>query len=115
MKTLSALLAIILFFTFLSCSKSNDTTTPTTPTATINILDGMTYSPSTQTVAKGTIVYWKNTASVAHTATDAGVFDTGTLSPGSTSAGYTANTAGTFPYHCLIHGTTMAGTLIVNP
>ena len=76
----------------------------------------MTYSPSTQTVAKGTIVFWKNTASVAHTATsNTGVFDTGTLSPGSTSTGYTANTAGTYPYHCLIHGLTMAGTLIVNP
>ena len=79
-------------------------------------ISGMTYSPSSKTVAKGTVVTWKNNDGNSHTATsnDGTTFNTGDIAPGS-SVTYTANTAGTFAYHCLIHGVTMNGTLIVTP
>jgi len=42
-----------------------------------------------------------------HTATDAGVFDTGNISPTSAHSDngdqVTFNTAGTFNYHCSLH------------
>ncbi len=48
-----------------------------------------------------------------HTATaDDGSFDTGTITPGASSAGVTFNTVGTFAYHCKIHAA-MHGTIAV--
>jgi plastocyanin len=120
--TLAILIFISLIFG-LSCSKSNSSYGNTTPppgggsTGNTISINGMTFSPASKTVAKGTGVKWvNNDAYSAHTVTsDDGVtFDSGNIASGA-SYSYTAITAGTFNYHCTIHGTTMAGTLIVSP
>ena len=106
----------------ISCSKSNssygNTTPPTGGGGTGNTISiyGMTYSPASKTVAKGTVVKWVNNDAYAHTVTsdDGSTFNSGNIAGGN-SWSYTANTAGTFNYHCTIHGTAMAGTLIVSP
>ncbi len=45
---------------------------------------------------------FSNTSGVVHTATHAGVFDTGRIKPG-TSVSVRFTQKGTFPYHCKIH------------
>jgi plastocyanin len=60
------------------------------------------FHPHTLEVAKGTKVVFSNSAGVAHTATDAGAFDTGHIKPGhSVAVRFTQK--GTFSYHCEIH------------
>ena len=105
----------------MSCSKSdnsygNNNPPPTGGTGNIISIYGMTFSPSSKTVTKGTIVKWVNDDSYAHTATsnDGATFDSGNIGAGS-SYSYKAITAGTFNYHCTIHGTAMSGTLVVTP
>jgi plastocyanin len=86
-------------------------TSPTTPSggggggASVTVtIAGLSYSPSSVSVAVGGTIAWKNNDSVAHTATsDNGSFDTGSIAPGATSAAITMSTAGTFTYHCQIH------------
>jgi plastocyanin len=77
-------------------------------------MTNMTFSPSTKTVTKGTVVTWTNNDSFAHTVTsnDGTSFDSGVINGGGTYS-YTANTVGTFNYHCIIHGLAMSGILIV--
>lgn len=121
MKSKNLFVITALLFLFLltgaSCSKSSDSSTaPVNPdTADISIV-GMSYSPSSKTVTKGSVVKWTNTDGTAHTVTsnDGTSFDSGTINASGTYS-YTANTVGTFAYHCTIHGVAMAGTLIVNP
>ncbi|MFT3910334.1 MAG: cupredoxin domain-containing protein [Ferruginibacter sp.] len=120
MKTKHFFVASILLSAFLliignSCKKSDDSNNNTPTTKNISIV-GMTYSPASLTVAKGTIVKWTNNDTNPHTATsnDGTTFDSGNMNTGDTYS-YTANTAGTFPYYCTIHGVMMSGTLIVNP
>jgi plastocyanin len=60
------------------------------------------YHPGTLRVPKGTRVVFSNASGVAHTATDAGVFDTGHIKPGH-SVGVRFARKGTFAYHCKIH------------
>jgi plastocyanin len=48
-----------------------------------------------------------------HTATGSG-FDTGIISPGTTSAPITFSTAGTVPYRCTIHPTMVATLNVTN-
>lgn len=66
------------------------------------------------TVARGDVVVFKNTDSVAHTATALnGSFDTGSIAPGQQATIATANLApGTYQYHCSFHST-MLGTITV--
>lgn len=110
---------LLISFAVAGCGKSsssnNNNNNNNNSGATITIY-GMSFSPASKTVAKGTVVTWSNNDSYAHTATsdDGSTFDTGNIAGGA-SATYTANTAGTFTYHCLIHGTAMSGTLIVTP
>lgn len=60
------------------------------------------FRPPTLDVAKGTKVVFSNSSGTAHTATDAGAFDTGHIKPGhSVAVRFTAK--GTFSYHCKIH------------
>jgi len=60
------------------------------------------YHPPTLTISKGTTVVFSNSAPIAHTATDTGVFDSGHIKPGhSFSVRFTQK--GTFAYHCKIH------------
>jgi plastocyanin len=70
---------------------------------TVTIANGV-YSPNPVTVRVGQTVNWLNRDGIAHTATDSGVFDTGSIPPGSAhDVGVTFNTAGTFNYHCTLH------------
>jgi plastocyanin len=60
------------------------------------------FHPHTLNVAKGTRVVFSNSSGTAHTATDAGAFDTGHIKPGHSVAVRFAR-KGTFSYHCTIH------------
>lgn len=60
------------------------------------------YHPPTLVISKGASVVFSNSAPIAHTATDRGVFDSGHIKPGhSFSVRFTHK--GTFAYHCEIH------------
>jgi plastocyanin len=79
-------------------------------TRTVEIT-GFEYHPPALAVPKGTTVAFSNSARVAHTATDRGVFDSGRIRPGrSFSVRFTRR--GTFAYHCKIHRF-MRGTVVV--
>lgn len=114
--TVTVLFAVAVVLT--QCSKSNNGNNNAGSSGTGNTItiNGMTFSPATKTVAKGSVVKWQNNDGNAHTATsnDGVTFDTGTISAGGTAT-YTATTAGTFIYHCTIHGLAMSGTLVVTP
>jgi plastocyanin len=94
---------------------------PTTPTGgggggaadvTITIvgIDGnMSFNPAPASVKVGQTVSWRNSDAIAHdVAQDAGAWDTGTVSPGSTSAPIKMSAAGTFNYHCSFHPSMVA-------
>ncbi|MHB8572182.1 MAG: cupredoxin domain-containing protein [Candidatus Dormibacteria bacterium] len=62
------------------------------------------YTPNPITIQAGDSIVWRNSDSVAHTATqDSSGFDTGTIAAGQSSAPIQFNTAGTFLYHCTFH------------
>lgn len=110
------LIAFVFFAIMLSisCKKdSSSTPPPAANTVDISIL-AMSYSPSTVTVTKGTIVRWTNNGGTTHTVTadNTTSFASPTLAAGAVF-NLTTNAIGTFPYHCLIHGISMAGTLNV--
>jgi plastocyanin len=86
-----------------------------TVTITINGIAGaMSFTPADATIHVGDTVMWMNADTIAHTATQNGTgFDTGLISPGTTSKGITITTAGTLGYHCSVHPS-MTGTLTVN-
>jgi plastocyanin len=70
---------------------------------TVTIKNGV-YSPNPVMVTVGQSVNWLNSDTIAHTATDPGVFDTGSIAPTSAAdAPVHFNTVGTFNYHCTIH------------
>jgi len=97
------------------------TPTPTNPECvnppnllTVTIANGV-YSPNSVTVKVGQTVNWVNRDTVGHTATDSGVFDTGSIPAGSAHDVPVAfNTAGTFSYHCTLHSGESA-TVVVQP
>jgi plastocyanin len=60
------------------------------------------YHPHTLEIAKGTRVVFSNSARIAHTATDRGVFNSGHIKPGHSFA-VRFEQKGTFRYHCNIH------------
>jgi plastocyanin len=73
------------------------------------------YAPNPDTLTAGQTVAWRNTDSMAHTATqDAAAFGTPLIDPGATSPPVAISTTGTFTYHCEIHPS-MVGTLVVIP
>lgn len=60
------------------------------------------FHPPALSIKAGTTVVFSNSAHIAHTATHAGLFDTGHIKPGrSVSVRFTQK--GAFPYHCKIH------------
>ena len=76
-------------------------------------IQGMTFSPSTITVAAGTAVTWTNKDAVTHNVTsNPALFSSGGMVQGATYT-YTFATAGTYNYKCTIHPS-MTGTVIVN-
>lgn len=60
------------------------------------------FHPGKLEVPKGARVVFSNSSGIDHTATDRGVFDTGHIKPGKTSA-VRFEQKGTFAYHCKIH------------
>jgi plastocyanin len=128
--TLVALIGFMLLGS--GCGQSSSPTSTTSPTAgctptptnpecvnppnllTVTIANGV-FSPNPVTVKVGQTVNWLNRDTIAHTATDAGVFDTGSIDPGSAhDVGVTFNTAGTFNYQCTLHSGENA-TVVVQP
>jgi plastocyanin len=77
---------------------------------TVSIVN-FAFRPGTLTVASGTSVTFSNTSSAPHTATRAGSFDTGRISPGK-SKSVKFSRKGTFAYHCMIHPS-MHGKIVV--
>lgn len=109
---------ILLSLLAIGCGSSTNssTTSPISPTnpegtnppnlLTVTIRNGL-YSPNPLTVKVGQSVNWLNSDTVAHSATDPGVFDTGSIAPTSAHSdngdGAAFNTVGTFSYHCTLH------------
>jgi plastocyanin len=77
---------------------------------TVSIVD-FAFRPSKLTVAAGTKVSFANTGNAPHTATRAGSFDTGTISPGRSKT-IKFSRKGSFAYHCSIHPS-MHGKIVV--
>ena len=112
--------AILLALFTIGCgtSSSPSPTAPCTPTPTnpecVNppnlltvTIKGGVYSPNPVSVKVGQTVNWLNSDSIAHTATDPGVFDIGSIAPTSAHSdngdGVTFTTVGTYNYHCTFH------------
>ena len=72
--------------------------------ATSVAISSYAFQPTTITVAKGAKITFTNRDQTAHTATStqSGVFDTGTLKPG-TSRTVTFTKPGTYTYYCQFH------------
>jgi plastocyanin len=117
---------ILLAFFAIGCGGSSTSDscspTPTNPACvnppnllTVTIRNGV-FSPSPVMVRVGQSVNWKNEDTIAHTATDPGVFDTGSIFPTSAASvngdGALFNTVGTYNYHCTIH-TNETATIVV--
>lgn len=66
------------------------------------VISDFAFHPSTLTVTVGTKVTFVNDDSTVHTATDAGVFNSGNLGKGQTYT-ITFDKAGTYHYICSIH------------
>jgi plastocyanin len=107
-----------------STSASTSPTSPTNPEGTnppnlltVTIKSGV-YSPNPVMVKVGQSVNWLNSDTFAHTATDSGVFDTGSIAPTSAHSdngdGATFNTVGTYNYHCALHASEN-GSIVVTP
>ena len=70
---------------------------------TITITKGV-YSPNPLAAKVGQSVNWLNSDTIAHTATDSGVFDTGSIAPTSAAdVPVPFTTAGTYNFHCTLH------------
>jgi plastocyanin len=122
-STLGAVVLLALFA--VGCGSSTSSTSPTSPTnpegtnppnlLTVTIRNGV-YSPNPVTVKAGQTVNWLNSDTIAHSATDPGVFDTGSIAPTSAHSdngdGVTFNTVGTYAYHCTLHANETA-TIVV--
>jgi plastocyanin len=91
-------------------SSTSGPTSPTNPEGTnppnlltITITKGV-YSPNPLTVKVGQSVNWLNSDTFAHTATDPGVFDTGSIAPTSAAdVPVPFTTVGTYNFHCTLH------------
>jgi plastocyanin len=114
--TVGAVILLALFT--IGCGSSTSPTTITTTSSTnpegtnppnlltVTITNGV-FSPNPVTVKVGQTVNWLNSDTIAHTATDSGVFDTGSIAPTSAHSdngdGVTFNTIGTYNYRCTLH------------
>jgi plastocyanin len=106
--TLVALVGLALFAG--GCGSSTSPSAPSTGSGgnppnlvTITITKGV-YSPNPLTVKVGQSVNWLNSDAFAHTATDSGVFDTGSIAPTSAAdVPVPFTTVGTYSFHCTLH------------
>jgi len=117
--------AVICFALFAAgCGSSNNAdaismVSPTNPEGTnppnlltVTIKNGV-YSPNPVSVKVGQSVNWLNSDSIAHTATDPGVFDTGSIAPTSAAdVPVPFSAPGTFTYHCTIHPSETASIVV---
>lgn len=88
-------------------------TTQVTSAGAAVVISNYAYNPQAITITNGTTVTWTNNDPVAHTVTSVtGVFDSSSISPGSTWS-YTFNQTGTFEYSCTIHPSIPHGTVTV--
>jgi plastocyanin len=91
-------------------SSTSSSTSPTNPEGTnppnlltITITKGV-YSPNPLMVKVGQSVNWLNSDTFAHTATDSGVFDTGSIAPTSAAdVPVRFTTVGTYNFRCTLH------------
>jgi plastocyanin len=126
--TRSTVGAVVLLALFAGgCGSTGSSTSPTTgctPTPTnpecvnppnlltVTITNGV-FSPNPVMVKVGQSVNGHDTDAVAHTATDPGVFDTGSIAPFSAHDNAVLfTTVGTYNYHCTLHANETA-TIIV--
>ena len=125
--TRCALMAVVVALTAGGCGSSDSTTSPSgpcTPTPTnpecmnppnlltVTIKNGV-YSPNPVSVKVGQSVNWLNSDSIAHTATDAGVFDTGSIAPTSAAdVPVPFSAPGTYNYHCTLHANESASIVV---
>jgi plastocyanin len=124
-STVGAVILFALFATGCGSSTSPAAATSTTSTnpegtnppnlLTVTIKSGV-YSPNPVTVKVGQTVNWLNSDTIAHTATDPGVFDIGSIAPTSAHSdngdGVVFNTVGTFTYHCTFHSNETATVIV---
>ena len=69
----------------------------------VTIKNGV-YSPNPVMVKVGQSVNWRNADTFAHTATDPGVFDTGSIAPTSAAdVPVRFTNVGTYNFHCTLH------------
>jgi len=111
--TLVAVVAFALFAAGCGGDSPSSTSNPVSPTnpegtnppdlLTITINNGV-YSPNPIAVKVGQRVNWLNSDGRAHTATDPGVFDTGSIAPTSAAdVPVLFTTVGTYNFHCTLH------------
>jgi plastocyanin len=101
------------------CGSSTSATSPSNPEGTnppnlltITITKG-SYSPNPLMVKVGQSVNWLNSDTFAHTATDSGVFDTGSIAPTSAAdVPVPFMAAGTYNFHCTLHANE-SGSIVV--
>jgi plastocyanin len=111
---LVALVGLTILAAGCGSSSSSMSSSGSASLVTIFITNGL-YSPNPLTVKAGQNVNWKNNDSIAHTATLAGAFDTGSIAPTSAADVPVAmNTTGTFNYHCTLHSAEN-GLIVVQP
>ncbi|MBC5823644.1 MAG: cupredoxin domain-containing protein [Candidatus Eremiobacteraeota bacterium] len=104
--------AVFLAFSAASCASNSKS-----GQITINITGdngARSYSPSSVTVASGTIVTWINQDSQPHTATAPGAFDSGPIPPNGGRWTWIASVPGQWKYYSLIQPD-MTGIITVNP
>jgi plastocyanin len=112
-----SLLALVGLVLLVGCSGSSSSiTAPSSPgptgLVTIFITNGV-YSPNPLTVSAGQQINWKNNDTIEHSATLAGVFDTGSIPALSAhDVPVTFSSVGTFTFHCSIHAGEV-GTVVV--
>jgi plastocyanin len=114
-------LAVVIFALFAAgCGSSTSTTSPSNPEGTnppnlltITITKGV-YSPNPLMVKVGQSVNWLNSDTFAHTATDSGVFDTGSIAPTSAAdVPVPFMTSGTYNFRCTLHANE-SGSIVVS-
>ena len=111
MKTLTTLMFYIVLAaaTLAGASRAD---APATPVAKVAIAN-MSFSPSTLTVAVGTIVTWVNRDGDAHTVESRGkTFASSPLLNTGDKYSYTFTTPGTYEYYCGVHAS-MMGKIVV--
>jgi plastocyanin len=111
MKPILACALVLLLALFVSQAAPASTGEATASSGSTVSIRNFKYHPGTLRIAKGTRVVFSNGSGIAHTATDAGVFDTGHIKPGH-SVAIRFSKKGTFAFHCTIH-TFMHGKVIV--